>query len=276
MSMDLKNLTDDVITLAKQAGDYLQDVQNKILAEDISEKGQGDLVSHADHTSESILREGLQKILPGSIVMGEEDSPDASGGEFRWIVDPLDGTLNYLQGIPVYAVSIALERAQKGKEWGDPVIGVIHVPALKNTYSGWSRGGAWKNGKRLLMQEPPSIQRAVLATGFPFKNRDQLDTYLSAFGEIFRQVANVRRIGSAACDLAWVAEGVFHGFWEMGLKPWDIAAGALLIQEAGGVITDFWKNPVLSTCWPIAATYDLHEFLYKILNKNFPSKESLL
>ncbi len=269
--MNLQLLTRDVTLLARQAGAYLRQERDSIREEEIGVKGQGDLVSRVDRTSERMLREGLLSLLPDSVVMAEEESPDAGGGDWRWIVDPLDGTLNYLQGLPVYAVSIALEDRRSHPEgWGELVLGVIHLPSLDLMYDAWRGGQARRNGRIIRVRPRRDLSRSTLATGFPFRNHDVLDPYLSVFRDIFVQVANIRRMGSAAADLAWVADGTFDGFWECGLNPWDVAAGTVLIEEAGGIITDFWGRGPLETGWVIGGNRVSYEALQPVIREHFP------
>ncbi|MBD3166270.1 inositol monophosphatase [bacterium] len=269
----LDSITREVETIALKAGQYLRDERTRIGEEEIDEKGQGDLVSRADMTSEQMLTEALHKLIPDSTILAEEEhaSLDAGGKEWRWIVDPLDGTLNYLQGLPVYAVSIALEHRENSTgEWGELLAGVVYLPELQVLYSARRGAGAFRDGKPIRVREPKRLGRAVLATGFPFRNRERMEPFMALFSDVFLNVANVRRIGSAAADLCWVADGTFHGFWELGLSPWDIAAGVVLIEEAGGTITDFWGNPVLHTSYPLTATGEVYEFLAGTIRKHFP------
>ncbi len=275
--MNLDSLTKEVISLARTAGDYLKNERSKINYDSIGIKGQGDFVSHADRTSERMLCEGLTRLLPGSVFMGEEESPDAEGGEWRWVVDPLDGTMNYIQGLPIYAVSIALEHHNNRESgWGDIVAGVIFIPELNICYHAIKDAGAWKDGKQIKTRDyNADLSRAVLATGFPYRNQDVLDQYLDVFRAISPKVANIRRIGSACADLAWVADGTFDGFWEVGLKPWDIAAGILLIQEAGGVVSDFWYGNPLETGWIVAGTQLVYKELVDAIKPRFPSPKRL-
>ncbi len=270
--MNLELLTRDTIILARQAGAFLLAERDRIGEGDIGIKGQGDLVSTADHTSEAMLRDGLTALIPGSVFMGEEESPEATGGEWRWVVDPLDGTSNYLQGLPVYAVSIALEDHRGlNEEWGPIVIGVVHEPVLDTVYDAYAGGGARRNGKPIRVRSRRELDRCVLATGFPFRNHAEMEPYFNVFKEILPKVANIRRIGSAAADLAWVADGTFDGFWEIGNCPWDIAAGKLLIEEAGGRITDFWGDDPLYTGWTLAGNRVAYEALLEPLQREFPN-----
>lgn len=267
----LFDLSIQTAELAVKAGVLLKEMRESITVDEIQLKGQGDFVSRADRTSEELLTEGLEKLLLGSVVMAEEESPNASGGEYRWIVDPLDGTTNYLSGFPIYAVSIGLEdRSVLDEGWGEVVMGVVHLPALGITYRASRNRGAYKNGTKFVMRTPKELSRSVLATGFPFHTYNYMDRYLAVFKEIFPKIANIRRMGAAAADLAWVAEGSFNGFWEFGLHPWDMAAGICLIKEAGGMVSDFWGGNPLGKGWMVTGYKEAYTELLELVQKHFP------
>lgn len=250
--MDTLKLLTETRRLTREAGTLLRAERELIESRHIEVKGQGDLVSRADRMAEDLLREGLTKLLPGSVVMGEETSPHERGGEWRWIVDPLDGTANYLHGIPVYAVSVALEdRRLDPKAFGPRILGIVHDPVTDTTWDAIRGDGAKKNGRPIHVREKLPLDRSLIATGFPFRVRDQVDEYVEIFKRLYPKIGDMRRIGTAAEDLAWVADGTFDGFYEMDLKPWDLAAGALIIEESGGIITDWWGNDVLETGWVV-------------------------
>jgi myo-inositol-1(or 4)-monophosphatase len=199
-------------------------------APNIRSKAPGDWVSDIDTRSESAVRESLAAAAPGIAFFGEE-----SGGErasLGWIVDPLDGTANFLHGLPAVGVSIGLVRD------GQPIVGVVHAPLLGDTYCASLGNGATRNGAPIAVStRAPS--EAIPATGFPFRHKEWIDTYLAVYREAYTVVEDLRRVGAASLDLAWSAAGVFDGFFELGLGPWDVAAGAILIREAGGVVTDW-------------------------------------
>jgi myo-inositol-1(or 4)-monophosphatase len=198
------------------------------------EKAKNDLVSRADRESEAAIVGHLQRAFPRHSFLAEEGGrvAGASGGELEWIVDPLDGTTNFLRGVPFFCVSIACVEA------GRPVVGVVLDPLRGDLFTATRGGGAWRGATALSIRDRPGLDAAVLATGFPFKAHDALDAYLTLFREIFFEARAIRRCGAAALDLAYTAAGVFDGFFEFRLAPWDVAAGALLIEEAGGVVTD--------------------------------------
>jgi myo-inositol-1(or 4)-monophosphatase len=195
------------------------------------EKGPGDWVSDVDTSSESAVREVLERDSQSLPVFGEEGG--GTRGDVGWFVDPLDGTANFLHGFPAVGVSVALV------QHGVPVVGVVHAPLLGITYTASKDGGAFSNGEPMTVSARDP-ERAICATGFPFRAKaDRLDEYLPVFGAALRRFEDLRRAGSASLDLAWTAAGVFDGYFEQALGPWDVAAGALLVREAGGVVTDW-------------------------------------
>jgi myo-inositol-1(or 4)-monophosphatase len=195
------------------------------------EKAPGDWVSDVDTSSESAVRDALERDAPGLPVFGEEGG--GTRGDVGWFVDPLDGTANFLHGFPAVGVSVALV------EDGTPVVGVVHAPLLGATYLARRGGGAFRNGEPMTVSVRDPA-RAICATGFPFRAKaERLDAYLPVFEAALREFEDLRRAGSASLDLCWTAAGVFDGYFEQALGPWDVAAGALLVREAGGVVTDW-------------------------------------
>jgi myo-inositol-1(or 4)-monophosphatase len=200
-------------------------------ARNVREKGPGDLVSDTDHASEHIIREALAESSPDIAFFGEESG--GVRGDVGWFVDPLDGTTNFVHGFPAVGVSIGLVAH------GEPVVAVVDAPLLGDTY--WARrgGGAFRNGVPIRVSERPEAS-AICATGFPFRaKRERLDGYLPVFERALRTFEDLRRAGAASLDLAWTAAGVFDGYFEPALATWDVAAGGLLVREAGGVVTDW-------------------------------------
>ncbi len=219
-------------------------------------KGVNDWVTEVDRNAESLIGEVLQAGVPGSRIMGEEHSPEIGLDGMVWIVDPLDGTTNFLHGYPQYAVSIALA-----------VDGVLEAGVVLDVnreclYGAVRGGGAWLGNTQLRVSAITDPARALLGTGYPFKKLDELDAYLEQFRRILPATSGVRRAGAAAIDLADVAAGRLDGFWELVLAPWDIAAGTLLIREAGGVVTDSGGRPAgLAHGGVVAGNRHLHAWL---------------
>jgi len=199
----------------------------------VGTKGENDFVTQADRESEAALVAEILKRHPDHRILAEEGTEHAGAtSDVEWVIDPLDGTTNFLHGLPVWAVSVACRR-------GDELLaGVVLDPAGGNVFAAARGEGASWNGRPMRVAERPGLAGAFLATGYPFRAHGALDTYLSLFGAVFRQARAIRRCGAAALDLAYTAAGVYEGFFEFRLSPWDIAAGAILIEEAGGVVTD--------------------------------------
>src|ERR1700730_10882616 len=199
----------------------------------VSVKGAGEFVSTADLKAERTLKTELKRARPGYAMLFEEGGAEAgSDPRHRWIVDPLDGTTNFLHGIPHFAISIALERD------GDIVAGVIYEPIRNEMYWAEKGLGAYVNDRRLRVSARRHLGEAVIGTGMPFGARADPGIYVAPLAAVMRATAGIRRTGSAALDLAYVAAGRFDGFWEFGLSPWDIAAGIILVREAGGYLSD--------------------------------------
>ncbi len=223
------------IRAARSAGDYISRQVNNIPNLEIESKQPNDFVTEVDRQAEQRIIDTLLKAFPDHSILGEESG--ASGdSEYQWIIDPLDGTTNFLHGFPHFAVSIAL--AHNGRLQH----AVIYDPMKQELFSASKGDGATLNNRRLRVTRPTSIKGALLGTGFPFRAKQHFPAYQAMFGDFFNQAADIRRAGSAALDLAYVAAGRLDAFWEIGLKPWDMAAGALIIREAGGLVGDFSGN----------------------------------
>lgn len=202
--------------------------------DDADLKARHDWVSTADRESEEAIMACIREHCPTDAFLGEESGRTGGASSDRvWVIDPLDGTSNYLQHFPIWSVSIAL---RKGNEL---VTGVIYEPLRDIFFSAELGGGAFRNETRMQVSDQAQVEGSFLATGFPFRAQDYVDAYVKIFTDIIRVSKGVRRAGSAALDLAYTAAGVFDGFFEMHLAPWDVAAGALLVTEAGGTVTDF-------------------------------------
>ena len=229
----------------------------------VSVKGPGDFVSTADTKAEKVLRQELSRARPDyGFLMEESGASEGRDSEHRWIVDPLDGTTNFLHGLPHFCISIALERA------GEIVAAVILDPVKDETFWAEKGIGAYLNDRRLRVSSRRQMTNALIATGTPFGQRADRPRYLRQFDAIMASVADVRRLGAAALDLAYVAAGRYDGFWEYGLHPWDVAAGWLLVREAGGYISelDGEGNPVGSGD-VLAANDHLHGLLRATLRQ---------
>lgn len=221
------------IRAAHQAGDFIVRKINKLPDLKVEVKAQNDFVSEVDREAEARIIEHILKAYPDHGIVAEESGTIDGDSEFRWIIDPLDGTTNFLHGFPHYAVSIACEHR------GRLTHGAIYDPFKQELFAASRGDGATLNNRRIRVAGKQSLDSTLLATGFPFRHQDQLDTFLKLFGAFFTRVRDVRRAGSAALDLAYVAAGRLDGYWEAGLNSWDLAAGALIVREAGGLATDY-------------------------------------
>jgi len=223
-------------------------------------KGRRDFVTEVDRTAEGIIRNVLQNGSRDARIIGEELSPDIVTEGLVWVVDPLDGTTNFLHGYPSYAVSIAAAMN------GVLEAAVVHHVPRNETYHATRNGGAWMGHRRLQVSRINDPEYALIATGFPFRDLTGLDEYQKQFGRVAAGTSGIRRPGAAALDLADVAAGRFDGFWEQHLSAWDIAAGCLLIREAGGVVTDFGGRDVgIEHSGVVAGNPGMHQWLLAIL-----------
>lgn len=219
------------VSIARKAGLLLRDRFTE--EHEITYKGEIDIVTEADRMSEMMLVSEITSAFPDHDILAEESSGTKKGSEYRWLIDPLDGTTNYAHGFPCFCVSIALERK------GEIIMGVIYDPMADELYEATKKGGAFLNGKKINVSDKTDLSRSLLVTGFPYDIRTNPDNNINYFNEMALKAQAVRRTGSAAIDLAYVAAGRFDGFWELQLNPWDTAAGWLLVTEAGGTVTDF-------------------------------------
>jgi len=256
------DLVDAAVEAATRAGDYLRAAPRPEVR-DWVEKGPNDFVTAMDRGSETIIAEVLTRRVPGSTVVGEELTPHAArGGSVVWLVDPLDGTTNFVHGYPQYAVSIG------GLVEGEACVGVVHDVAHQVTLRGGKGHGAWLGQERLVVSQITEPRHALVGTGFPFKRLDMLQRYLPQFAAVVGATSGVRRAGAAALDLADVAAGRLDAFWELTLAPWDVAAGVLLIREAGGIVTNLEGDPEVLGGGPIVAGNPvMHRWLLGALSK---------
>ncbi|RWO92331.1 inositol monophosphatase family protein [Mesorhizobium sp.] len=223
-----------MVQAAMKAGRSLSRDFGEVQNLQVSMKGPADYVSQADRKAEDILFTELSKARPGyAFLMEERGQIEGDDSQHRWIVDPLDGTTNFLHGIPLFAISIALERQ------GQIVAGVVYNPAMDELYTAERGGGAFMNDRRLRVAGRTKLIDTVIGCGVPHLGRGQHGNFLIELRNVMAEVSGVRRLGSASLDLAYVAAGRMDGFWETGLSAWDVAAGILLIREAGGFISDF-------------------------------------
>jgi myo-inositol-1(or 4)-monophosphatase len=246
------------IQTARDAGRVLAEKFGRASLE-VTNKGDIDLVTEADLAAERLIVAAIQTHHPRHAILAEESGAGEQTSEWKWIVDPLDGTTNYAHGYPCFCVSVALEHA------GQIVIGVIYDPIRDETFAAERGEGATLNGRRVRVSNVSDLNRALLCTGFPYDVREHSD-FARHFYNFIMQAQAVRRDGSAALDLAYVACGRFDGFWEEGLRPWDVAAGVLLVEEAGGRVSHYDGSPFDVYTPPIMVSNNLiHEEMMRVL-----------
>ena len=224
------------IRAARQGGNIIARYVDKVDTLTVDTKQHNDFVTEVDRSAEQEVISVLRKAFPDHSILAEESgTSDARNGsdEFQWVIDPLDGTTNFLHGFPQFAVSIALKHKGRLDQ------AVVYDPVSQELFTASRGEGAMLNSKRLRVTKRTGLEGALLGTGFPFRQQQHLDAYLEMFKALHKDTAGIRRAGSAALDLAYLAAGRLDGFWEIGLSEWDMAAGALLIKEAGGMVTDF-------------------------------------
>lgn len=253
-------MLDFAVQTAREAGRILAERFGRIT--EVSHKGEIDLVTEADLASERFIIERIRNYYPRHAILAEESGPSDAGerrSDYVWIVDPLDGTTNYAHGYPVFAVSIALEHQ------GEILLGVVYDPMRDELFAAERGAGATLNGRRIRVSDVEDLNKAMLCTGFPYDVRERGE-FARHFRNFIMTAQAVRRDGSAALDLAYVASGRFDGFWEEGLNPWDVAAGALLVEEAGGRVTDYQGRPFSIYRAPVLASNGLvHEAMMRVL-----------
>jgi len=254
-----------LITLSRQAGEILRLSFGQHLH--VDHKGAIDLVSEADHRSEQFLLSYIRQRFPADRIVAEESGELTGTSDHAWYIDPLDGTVNYVHGLPIYSVSIAYA------EGADLRLGVVYDPMRDECFSAESGAGAWLNGQPIHPSPTPDLDQALLVTGFPYDIRTNPDNNLDHYTHFALHSQGVRRLGSAALDLCYVACGRFDGFWELHLNPWDVAAGSLIAKEAGATVTNLagepdFISPPLSI---LAANQALHPLMLGALKRNSPS-----
>ena len=249
------------VRAARAAGDVILRYHNQIDLLTIENKAANDFVSEVDKAAESAIINEIKKVFPQHSILAEESGEIVGDSEYQWIIDPLDGTTNYLHSFPQYAVSIALYEKNVAAHV------VVYDPFKEELFYASKGEGAYLNDERIRVTKTRGLENALVGTGFPFKHPQHLDCYLDTFKAIHPQVAGIRRAGSAALDLAYVAAGRLDGFWEIGLNNWDMAAGALLVKEAGGFIGDFsGRDQYLETGNVVAGNGEAYKAILKTIH----------
>lgn len=253
-------LLNTAVSAARAAGDFIMRHYNQADQLEVTTKQASDFVSEVDRQAERIILDRIRQAYPDHAVLAEESGESGTPGGMQWIIDPLDGTTNYLHKFPQFAVSIAC-RDRKELE-----VAVVYDPFSQELFTASRGAGTQLDGRRVRVSKTSKLERSLIGTGLPFRKDQKVDYFLPMLREVMLNTAGVRRPGAAALDLAYVAAGRLDGFWELGLKPWDMAAGMLLIKEAGGTVTELkgGKDP-LATGDILAGNLKIHAQLGKIL-----------
>lgn len=263
MALDLAAITQEICTIATDAGAFLLQERSRFQREAIEYKGLNNLVSYVDKETEKQLVEKLRQVLPEAGFITEEGTTgqEADQSALNWIIDPLDGTANFIHDLPVFSVSIGLAQGKT------PIAGVIYDPNRNECFSAWQGGGAFCNGKKMSVSPATQLGESLIATGFPYYAFDKMQAYLRILESLMQQTHGLRRMGSAAIDLAYVAAGRFEAFYEYNLNSWDMAAGVLLVREAGGVVTDFGGGDEFLFRGDVVAACGIHPELMKVMQE---------
>lgn len=231
--MNLENICKQVTELTEKVGNFILAEKNNIKEKNIETKGLHDFVTYVDKSSEEQLVRKLSEIIPEAGFIAEEGTATQKGDKYNWIIDPLDGTTNFIHGITPFAISIALMEDDK------IVLGVVHELGLNECFYAWENSPAFLNGEEITVSSNKTIEDSLIATGFPYYDYDRIKPFMKTLEYFMENSRGVRRLGSAATDLVYVACGRFESFYEYSLSPWDVAAGAFIVQQAGGKVSDF-------------------------------------
>lgn len=230
---ELQSLCESTREIVTEVANFIRREAGKVTAQEIETKSKNSLVSYVDKTAEEKLVAGLQALLPGSTFLTEEETIEVEHGEYQWIIDPLDGTTNFLHQLPCFAISVALRVQER------TVLGIVYEVNRQECFYAWKGGGAFLNEQKIQVTQTQNLEDSLIATGFPYYNYHYIQAFLKVLEYFMKNTRGIRRFGAAAVDLAYVACGRFDAFFEYSLNAWDVAAGALIVQEAGGEVYDF-------------------------------------
>ncbi|HVW13189.1 MAG TPA: inositol monophosphatase family protein [Mucilaginibacter sp.] len=262
--MYLENITTQVVDIAKQAGDFIRNERKGFSADKIEYKGLNDLVSYVDKGAEKLIVSNLEKVLTEAGFITEEKTTGKTGERYNWIIDPLDGTTNFIHGVPTYSVSIALQ------ENDELVMGVVYEINLDECFYACKDAPAYLNGREISVSDTSEVKKSLVATGFPYYNFEKQAAYMELFTELMRSCHGLRRLGSAAVDLVYTACGRFESFYEYNLNPWDVAAGVVIVRQAGGEVVNFkGGGEVLNSRELLATNSKITAEMLGIINKYF-------
>jgi len=262
--MQLEQITSKVVEIAKHAGAFIREQRKTFSADKIEIKGLNDLVSYVDKTAEQIIVAALEKVLPEAGFLTEEKTINKKGEKYNWIIDPLDGTTNFIHGLPVYSVSIALQ------EDDELVLGVVYEVNQDECFYAWQGSVAYMNGNQIKVSDNKTINQSLLATGFPYYDFEKQPAYIALFTELMKSCHGLRRLGSAAVDLVYTACGRFDGYYEYNLNPWDVAGGIVILRQAGGDAVNFkGGNECLNTRELLATNGKITQEMLDAIQKYF-------
>jgi myo-inositol-1(or 4)-monophosphatase len=265
--MNLQEIGPKAIAIVKTAGVFIRKEALNFNTSLIEYKGKNDLVSYVDKTAEKQLVEGLQKLIPSSGFITEEKTINKQSDDYNWIIDPLDGTTNFSHSLPPYCISVALMNKNK------IILGIVYEVVSDECFYSWEGTKAYLNGKEIKVSEVDSLDKSLIATGFPTIKYNRMKEYMEVFDYCMKNTHGLRRLGSAAIDLAYVACGKFEVFYEYGLNPWDVAAGAFLVQQAGGKVSDFnGGNNYLFGEEMLAGNTHTHDSFLSVIKQHFHGK----
>jgi len=261
-----QQLCNQIINLSKEVAKFMREEQKNFTESKVEIKSLNSLVSYVDKTAEKIIVDRLSALLPEAGFIAEEGTSTKIGKEYNWIIDPLDGTTNYIHGLPTYAISIALKKHDK------IVLGVVYEVGMNECFYAFGNGKAYLNGTEINVNKNTQLKKALVATGFPYYDFSQNDAFYKCLKTLTQTTRGIRRLGTAATDLAYVACGRFDAFFEYGLSPWDVAAGAYIVSQAGGVVCDYSNGENwLFGKEIIASSTPLFNDFSDIIFKNFKS-----
>jgi myo-inositol-1(or 4)-monophosphatase len=262
--MKLSQIINQVIDVSKEAGQFIRQERKTFNPDRIEYKGLNDLVSYVDKTAEEKIVASLELILPEAGFITEEKTRNKLGDRYNWVIDPLDGTTNFIHGLPTFSVSIALQ------EYDEPVLGVVYEVNQDECFYAHQDAPAYLNGTEIKVSNRPTIADSLIATGFPYYDFTKQQAYIELFTELMRNCHGLRRLGSAAVDLAYTACGRFESFYEYNLNAWDIAAGIVIVKQAGGEVVNFKGGPeVMNTRELLATNGKITGEMLSYINKYF-------
>lgn len=237
MTIDLNHICEHVTSICREVGKFISHEQSRLGVQNIEEKGHNDFVTYVDKAAETLLVNELGALITDCGFITEEKTVEQEPKEYVWIIDPIDGTTNFIHGLPLYSISIALMYQN------EIVLGVVYEISNDECFYAVKGNGAFLNGKPIKVSNRKTVANSLIVTGFPYRFEDRLDAWMALFVHFVKNSHGVRRLGSAAIDLAYVACGRFEAFYEYGLSPWDVAAGGFIVQQAGGAVSDYSGSP---------------------------------